>query len=177
MTKKPNIEKQWTTEAGLVAIVLITDLGHRCGYVGVDKDHPLFGVEYSESSPAVVNLPQDEQVGKRGVMSMLFQAGEEQWRLDAVFDVHGSLTYSGESDRLGEGLWWFGFDAGHYGDAPDLSKIENPRMRQAMGRMGTGTIRSLRYMADECESLARQLIDRCDLSQAKKLIDDCDRQT
>jgi hypothetical protein len=30
------VEKEWTTEAGLPAKVLIMPMGHRCGYVGTD---------------------------------------------------------------------------------------------------------------------------------------------
>ena len=38
-----NVEKEWTTRAGLKAVVIATDMGHRCGYVGVPAEHPWFG--------------------------------------------------------------------------------------------------------------------------------------
>jgi hypothetical protein len=36
-------EKEWTTRAGLKAVVIALDMGHRCGYVCVTKDHPWYG--------------------------------------------------------------------------------------------------------------------------------------
>jgi hypothetical protein len=42
------IEKEWTTKAGLKATVIATDMGHRCGYVSVPKDHPWHGKTYDE---------------------------------------------------------------------------------------------------------------------------------
>lgn len=59
-----------------------------------------------------------------------------------VFDVHGSLTYSGEAGKYpaeGEG-WWFGFDCAHSGDDFEFG-------------------RPLEYVVDNCEKLARQLCD------------------
>lgn len=162
-----NIEKDWYTKAGLRAIVVMTEMGHRCGYVGVAKDHPLYGVEYNESSRAIKESPVNEPQGKRGIMTLLSAAltPDEDWRLDVVFDVHGSLTFSGQAkfdqDEPNK-RWWFGFDAGHHMDAPDLAAIKDPQLRDIYtGFPREGTIRTLDYMAEECESLAKQLIDRC----------------
>jgi len=44
MTREYEVEKQWTTIAGLNAIVIMTNMGHRCGYVGVNKEGKLYGV-------------------------------------------------------------------------------------------------------------------------------------
>lgn len=41
-------EKEWTTRAGLKAVVIAKDMGHRCGYVGVSKDHPWHGKDYHD---------------------------------------------------------------------------------------------------------------------------------
>src|SRR5690606_15444186 len=106
--------------AGFRAVVIMGSLGHRCGYVGVPAEHPLHGVEYSAASDAVA-FPADEQIGKRGLIPLLCADPAEPARLDVVFDVHGGLTYSG-GDELGypveaKGLWWFGYDCGHAGDA------------------------------------------------------------
>ena len=40
-------EKEWTTESGLNAVVVMND-GSRCGYVGVKKGNPLFGIKYQD---------------------------------------------------------------------------------------------------------------------------------
>lgn len=42
------VEKQWTTKEGFAAGVLFIDNSHRCGYVGVDKNHWSFGLSYDE---------------------------------------------------------------------------------------------------------------------------------
>ena len=41
-------EKEWTTRAGLKAVVIAHDMGHRCGYVGVPEDHPWHGKGYDD---------------------------------------------------------------------------------------------------------------------------------
>lgn len=33
---------------GFPCLVVMTDMGHRCGYVGVGDQHPLFGVNYDD---------------------------------------------------------------------------------------------------------------------------------
>ena len=43
-----NAEKEWTTRAGLKAVVIAQDMGHRCGYVSVPKEHPWYGKDYNE---------------------------------------------------------------------------------------------------------------------------------
>ena len=119
------IESDWTTKAGLRAVVGVVCFdgvdSHRCGYVAVEKTHPLYGEPY-----------------------------------DQHYDlkVHGGLTYARGGDSYpvvcGEGVWWFGFDAAHFGDGS-----MNPRMREY--RDGMAPVRSLSYMMDECESLAAQI--------------------
>jgi hypothetical protein len=83
------IEKDWTTGAGLRAVVIMhSELGHRCGYVGVPDTHPLFEANYG-------SIPEDYDL-----------------------TVHGGLTYSGNGDYpVPSDLWWFGYDCGHLGDA------------------------------------------------------------
>lgn len=41
-------EKEWTTQAGLKAQVVATPMGHRCGYVLVPAEHPMFGKHYDD---------------------------------------------------------------------------------------------------------------------------------
>ncbi len=143
------IERDWITEAGLRAVCLMFhDCGHRCGYIGVPPEHPLFGVKYDEESDALkesLAAVLDGPVGKRGVISLFcMTAGEDcQPRPEYVFDVHGSLTYSAAGDYpVKSELWWFGFDCGHAGDS---SKYCN------------GEGRTEEYVVSECESLAAQV--------------------
>jgi hypothetical protein len=146
------IEKDWATKAGLRAACLFVNDSHRCGYVGVPKGHPLFGVEYNESTPLLADAmkrAKGEPLGKRGMISLLCcEPGEDgSAKPEIVFDVHGSLTFSGGGDKypvVDSGLWWFGFDCAHLGDATKY--------------LDDGLFRSLDYVERECESLAAQIV-------------------
>jgi hypothetical protein len=129
---KTCIEKDWTTKAGLRAVVAIHPMGHRCGYVAVPPEHKLHGEDYD----------------------------------NVEVDVHGGLTYSG-SDRseypvAAAGMFWFGYDCAHLGDArdPDLMDDEHRKYANILSlRLGDDVIRSLDFCIDECESLAKQLVE------------------
>jgi hypothetical protein len=119
--------------SGLRCVTLLLHVGrnpHRCGYVGIGKDHPLYGAQYNEPSPALkdgAEKVKNEPIGDRGIFTVFGAAfsGEDDYftRPDAYFDVHGSITYSG----FGNGYpvdspetWWFGFDCSHCDDTPEL---------------------------------------------------------
>lgn len=145
------IEKDWTTQAGLRAAIVIVEYSsgswHRCGYVAVQPGHPLHGVAYKQATDALKAPSGDEPLGNRGIFTVLFAACGDGLTSEpqCVFDVHGSITYSGGGKGRypvqHDGLWWFGFDCAHAGDD------------EVGGR-------SLEYVIAECESLARQIIDR-----------------
>ena len=61
-------------------------------------------------------------------------------------DVHGGLTFAGTINGINE-TWLFGFDAAHLGDATEY--INSPG----------DTFKDVDYMAKECESLAKQLVE------------------
>jgi hypothetical protein len=148
------VEKDWTTEAGLRAVVIMGSMGHRCGYVGVPVGHPLHGVTYHDNTPALDPPAEDEPVGNRGVLSVLC-ASERMQSPEIAFDVHGSLTYSGGNGDypVASDLWWFGYDCGHAGDARDPDSEIGQRYPA-----WEGVFRSLDYCVGECESLARQIV-------------------
>lgn len=161
------IEKDWTTEAGFRAVVLMTSMGYRCGYVAVPAGHPLHGVRYSEPCAVLKAPAEDEEVGKRGPLSLICAAGNKDLMQspEIVFNVHGSLTYSGGSPDYpasSDGLWWFGYDCGHYGDAKSPEHCAERRERYPNDPMlwdseHDGVYRDLDYCVRECESLARQI--------------------
>lgn len=78
--------------------------------------------------------------------------------------VHGGLTYGRLDDDQGEdaarigwdppGWWFYGFDAGHAGDATGFSAPIASAMRGLM----YGEYRDAAYMMDQCRRLASQLI-------------------
>lgn len=136
-------KKDWVTKAGLRASIVMVDLGFHCGYVGVPAVHPLHGVDYMQTSPALGDSP------------------------ESVFDVHGGITFAG--DGKGEypvksDLWWFGYDCGHSWDAASPEHIEKmmqiypyrPFMWSGAGR----TFRDLDYCVNECERLAEQIVEK-----------------
>lgn len=145
------VERDWITSAGLRAACLLVNFGsHRCGYVEVPKDHPLYRVSYNENAPVLVEAwekVKGSPIGNRGLMSLLISLLDTgKFRPDVVFDVHGCLTYSGggggypvESDG-----WWFGFDCAHFGDQFDHS----------VGHWWTEE-----EVVDQCENLARQIVE------------------
>lgn len=149
MSQSNTIERDWTTAAGLRAIVLLTRLGHRCGYVGVPKAHPLHGAPYDAPCAALAPIADDTPIGKRGLLTVFGLAcndTQDRRRTPAVvFDVHGGLTYSG-GDRgypvVGD-EWWLGFDCAHADDDP---------------RFG-GTPKTVEYVTAECELLASQIVE------------------
>ena len=156
------IERDWTTHAGFRAVVIMVDMGHRCGYVGVPKGHPLYGVSYSEQCDALT-FPADESIGKRGIIPVFCSDGEKA-SPEIVFDVHGGITYSGGNDEypVESDLWWFGYDCSHAGDSPSPEVVADRIKRMgSIFRPGPDEVhRSLDYCSSECESLAAQLVSR-----------------
>ena len=81
----------------------------RCGYVGVDKSNLLYGIEYCTSAATLANR-----------------------RPEDFLEVHGGLTYSGETNdrensypiQTKTPVWFFGFDTNHYGDSPEIWPLE-----------------------------------------------------
>lgn len=157
------IEKDWTTGAGLRAVCLIVLFGgrknHRCGYVGVPRDHPLYGVGYSQQAECLTSDDAaSATVGKKSpLLALTAGVGSDGEGLvrrspDVVFDCHGGLTFSGGGDYpVTSDLWWFGFDCCHAGDgeieASHTSYLSYER----------DDARTLDYVRAECEALAAQL--------------------
>jgi hypothetical protein len=160
------VEKDWEHK-GLRCVVIAGSIGHRCGYVGVSASHPLYGIGYDDTIPLallpVLQKVKEGPIGKRGIMDLLtFQ--EDNPRVGILFDVHGSITYSGGKDGypVESDLWWFGYDCAHVGDAKDPS-ILGEEQKEFEARYphfyDDGVIRDLDYCISECESLADQILE------------------
>lgn len=148
-------------------------LGHRFGYVGIPKEHPLYGEDYAGHLNITVNEFGNRKAGKRSIISLMSQAYDDtdKVRIETYFDVHGSLTYSGGGENskypIESDLWWFGFDCAHYGDGKDLQlayeKFPQHRasiecsMRAEEMFQTDGILRTEEYVAEECKRLAEQL--------------------
>lgn len=134
------IEKDWTTKAGLRAICVLNRGTHRCGYVCVPKDHILNGIRYNQAIP------------ESPIEPGAYSAPTPELELN----VHGGLTYSGSGHPTPGNDWWFGFDCAHAGDGIILPTY-NPFRDETFGR--GDPVRSQEYVESECESLAQQLVD------------------
>lgn len=150
-------EKEWTTENGFPASVLVVHDSHRCGYIGVPKGHPLFGVEYGSNVFALREKAQSCTIGKKSPILVLtaecdaLGEGEVRCSPDVLIDCHGGITYSGGTEfypsETVKDHWWFGFDCAHYGDGSMDTERD----------WAEGPVRSLEYCINECESMARQI--------------------
>lgn len=160
--------------AGYKCVVLFSRMGHRCGYVGIPKEHPLYREDHTGHLDMTMKDLQDMEIGKRSTISLLGQAFDDtdKVRLETYFDVHGSLTYSGGGENseypIESNLWWFGFDCAHYQDGKDLQLAYEkfPQHRESIKRMveieqmypiDDVVLRTEEYVADECKRLAEQL--------------------
>ncbi len=154
------VEKDWISNSGYRCVCLIAYGTHRCGYVGVPPAHPFHGIGYHEQTDAILQASANNaELGQKGCLMLLTAtcgADDDQnirRSPDIVIDCHGGLTYS--SAKAGEkypvssdDLWWFGFDCAHAGD----KKIDGSYLL-----FDDGTVRSLGYVIDQCESIAQQL--------------------
>jgi len=160
------VEKHWQA-FNCECVVIMTEMGHRCGYVGIRENHPLYGVNYHEHSDFLEQWSEQlrkEEIGKRGILPVVCWDGEtispEAW-----FHVHGSITYCGGNDGYPielPNVWWYGYDCGHCDDAPSIPDISNPQVRAIEQRFlddfgWRRVVRTLEYCIEECENLAKQL--------------------
>jgi hypothetical protein len=108
----PGPELEWEAHGFKCHIMFPAELAHRNGYVGIPESHPWFGIGYSQCA--------------------LRCACREQWcghRPEHLVDVHGGITYA---DKEADGLWYFGFDCAHLGDAPSPEFVERQASRYGL---------------------------------------------
>jgi hypothetical protein len=159
---------------GLKCVVLFLEMGHRCGYVGIGKNHPLFGVDYSQDikSPELLQELNSTDIGKRGIIDVFCWDGEKTTP-SILFNVHGGVTYSGGEARypilqVFNDLWWFGFDCAHCDDAKDWVTLKRRVERHKWEAMWSieqkfpfrndmRIVRNREYVEDECRRLAESL--------------------
>ena len=131
--------KKWVDQASGYDCLLMQGPFALCGYVRIPEGHPLHEVAYNENVPASLQWRAEqimgEPVGKRGPIDVFCMAGRGA-RAGDLFDVHGSITFSGKRDNEG---FWYGFDLGHCDDHK------------------TGIDKDQDYAIKECASLAAQL--------------------
>lgn len=135
------------THKGLECVVIFTDMGHRCGYVGVEEGSPLFGIDYDE--PIIVAENGDSL------------APED------LFGVPGGLNYSDDLCHAIDKkrpLWWFGFDCAHCNDSKDYESTlkyfgeERCEALRVYEDLLMGEVKTLEYVVNACKNLAKQIV-------------------
>lgn len=145
---EPDKELWKDPESGFTCLTWRNHSGVWCGYVELPENHPLYGIEYSDPVPPSCQHAAEEimqgPAGKRGAISIFCMAGRGPMAGD-LFDVHGSITFSGAREHGG---FWYGFDCGHSGDYTPALEFT----------FDDGEYRTLEYTKAECASLAKQLM-------------------
>jgi hypothetical protein len=157
-----------------------TNFGTWCGYVGIDREHPLFDLPTNHP----LKLPASWFEGRRPLegaspfdLFMHIVSGatsiDDACPISLAFQVHGGVNYSEDHvpGLTPDGRWWFGFDCGHAGDYmpgnENITKIMDELVdsmpdeaRDTMRRIVSGekkVYRDQQYVVSECQSLAAQL--------------------
>ena len=128
---------------GLKCVAIMTDMAHRCGYVGIKKNHVLYGKEYGN-----IGTYFDVHGG------ITYSGGGNRSK------------YPIESD-----LWWFGFDCAHWGDGKDFETAKKlfsddqekldyiGYFEKTYENLPDGDICTKEYVENECRHLAEQLAE------------------
>lgn len=153
---------------GYRCVVVFTQLGHRCGYVGLKPNNPLYNIDYDEKV-SWLKLKEGEQLGKRSVFALFSDLGDLETGVSPglYFDVHGGITFSENLEDYPakhDNLWWLGFDCGHAGDSKDYKTLLKYKLQdekyvseEMSWGLDYGEIRTQEYAEQECKNLVDQL--------------------
>lgn len=163
------IEKSWYSQ-DYYCVIIMTEMGHRCGYVGIPSSHSLHGIGYNE--PTYKLAPYWEVVAGQRMVTMeclmnnlgpinVFCSGPQNPPEPSIaIGVHGGITFSngnGKHPIPMKDYWWFGYDCAHAGDALDLSVLPEETRKIYEQFPKHGVLRSIKYCFYECIKLADQL--------------------
>ena len=126
-------KKSYGNSKYLIAVA-VNDLGYRCGYVGVPKGDPLYGMQYDDE---------------------IFDSVDAHGGLN-FSDTRKFVTP--------DDIWFFGFDCGHCGDAVDKMTEEgkahlNREPPSFYNFLLEGHVWTLDEVITESESLSNQLVN------------------
>lgn len=125
---------------GYVLVCNFLDMGHRCGYVGLPKNHPIERISVSRA---------DKLFGVcHGGVS------------------YSEPTYNHYPIYNPEVAWWIGFDCNHYADGKDMESVEyyfGKEVRKEAERLSGQKVNSGKHIYDkneviqECMKLADEI--------------------
>lgn len=141
-------------------IVRNPHFGHLCGYVGIDHDHPFFGMGYDDQVKCKNSGDLEVNINEVGIMNIFCAAyncdiENDMISLSLLLKVHGGLTYYGGPGKYPEegNRWWFGFDCNHCDDlAPKTLELD-----RQYGFNTRGEYRTFDYVREQVKKLAEQL--------------------
>lgn len=121
---------------GYPCLIVRGPMGGLCGYVGVNKNHPGFEMNYNDLPDGV------ECHGGVTFTDKCVRHGKE----------HGICHIPGDDET--DDIWWFGFDCGHLDDY--LPKMES---QMGIGLCNVEGYRTVNYVKHEVMTLAYSLKD------------------
>lgn len=149
---EPDILEWIDEDSGLNCKMLRGPGGHWCGYVGVPKGHPAFGMSYDPIE--YETIPEPVEFWRRHVTKRVEYAVRE-------LEAHGGLTYAATEN---DGLHWFGFDCAHSDDlCPAYESTWASLKKHGLSLRGMrltfdeAVYRDLKFVKNECRELAAQL--------------------
>jgi hypothetical protein len=94
--------------------------------------------------------------------------GKEQEAIDEQVQVHGGITWAGESDMFRHtarwsDAWWIGFDTAHFGDVMPAHEAVMQKILghpSGLSQLGMHTYKTLDYVREEVIGLAEQARQR-----------------
>ena len=168
--QKYKIEKEFDY-LGYKCIVTFNNMGFRCGYVGLPKEHSLYGKTYDDYLDIKKSDIGEKEIS--GIFPILKAMIDDDERvpIECYFECHGGITYSNAGKQskypINSDLWWFGFDCGHCDDGIDFELAIKyfPKFKKSievsksihMQYPMDDEIRTLEYVENECKHLADQL--------------------
>lgn len=121
-----------------------------CGYVRIPRSHPLFDKGYDSKWTGDFTDTLCDKLSPITQFLVACQPDLTTRSLDALLNVHGSVTFAGKPFWKDNPLeWWLGFDCSHSKDLTPYRVFHN----QAVG----GTYRTLEYVQVELTNLAEQI--------------------
>lgn len=147
-------------------MVIATDMGHRCGYVKIPTSHYLYGKSYHQNLTKVPSKTlKTLKVGKRGSIPLFLMALSKKKKItmDILFNVHGSITFSGRFRDKRQKGFWIGFDCAHSGDKRDPTIMSEKYINIFANLDSSPYFRNdilwtNKDVIAECKSLIRQVI-------------------
>ena len=114
-------------------------VGVLCGYVGVEKGHPCYGMDY-------LSVPVEMHGG------ITFSDHIDGYPIDGYPIGDKLMNWAIEWGKENSKTWWIGFDCCHYGD---LMPLKEGYIEASIPKLIT--YKNINFVTKEVESLARQL--------------------